>query len=645
MRGGAFVISLLRPWGRGMVRRWSQTVLVFLFLFLALSAVAQRGGGASNGLSGVGLTSAGSVQAEIFALDYEAAQAQNRREQQEQPSDGVSKLDFKAPAAARSEFQKGVKLLLRNDPAGSVQHLSKAVTIYPKFVAAHNSLGNAYMDLGEFDKAREHFEQATLLDDHLPNLFSNLCHADLALKNYPAAEQAIKVASSLSPLNLNLSSTVIYAEVLNHDYQDAIAAAHHIHEGKHEGAALVHFWAAEAWREQRNLPEMEDELKTFLREDPKSPHAEKARQLIAQIDNIRQHPQLVTVVQKQEPSPEMLAAQQEEQKQIADAERMCVGCSEADARESAATGTAATTVMASNSAPDPDRLQRTSTGFVLHKSVDEVALFFAATDHGKAVSDLAQQEVGILDERKPPAAVLDFRNESELPLRLGLLIDTSSSIKERFSFELGAAASFLQKVLVNKDDLAFVVGFSNSVLMVQDFTADQAHISHAIGELAPSGGTALWDAVTFAANKLASRPDPFPVAKILVIISDGNDNSSQATLKQAIQATESGEVIVYTVSTSEGTGDVSEPSVGDRALKALAEQSGGSPFAPGSVSALKHSLAELQQVIRGRYRISYKPGGFRADGHYRTVEVNVRRPGHKLRVYARKGYFATPDGF
>jgi VWFA-related protein len=624
-----------------MVVRWSQSVLVFLFL--AANAVAQRGG---NSFMGVGSTPADSVQAEIFQLDYEVAQAQKRREQQEQPSDGVSKLDLKAPSGARNEFQKGVKLLLRNDLNGSVQHLSQAVAIYPKFVAAHNSLGTAYMDLGEFAKAREHFEQATLLDDHLPNLFSNLCHAQLALKDYPAAEQAIRKASSLSPLSLELSTALIYVEVLNHNYQDAIAAAHQIHKGNHEGAAIVHFWAAAAWGQQKNLPEMEDELKTFLAEDPKSPQADKARQLIAQIDNIRLHPQFVTVVQQQqEPSAEMVAAQQEQQKQIAEAERMCVGCSEADSRESADTGTASTADMTADSVPDAERGHRSSTGFVLRKSVDEVALFFAATDHGKAVSDLTQQEVGILDEHQPPTAYLDFRNESELPLRLGLLIDTSASIKERFSFELGAAAGFLEKVLVNKDDLAFVVGFSNSVLMVQDFSADQGKISHAIGELAPAGGTALWEAVTFAANKLASREDPFPVAKILVIISDGNDNSSKATLKQAIQAAEGGEVIVYTVSTAEAIGEVSEPSVGDHALKVLAEQSGGSAFAPGSVSSLKHSLAELQQVIRGRYRISYKPAGLKLDGHYRAIDVNLRRSGRKLRVYARKGYFATDDKF
>lgn len=597
-------------------------------------------------LDGMGPASTYSpVQAEFFLMDVFRDQAQKRHEQQGQPMDNVSMLDLKAPSGAMGEFQKGVKLLLRKDANGAVQHLSKAVSIYPKFVSAHNSLGTAYMDLGDYGKAREHFERATLLDDHLPNPFSNLCHAELALKNYPAAVQAIKKASSLSPLNLDVSTTLIYAEVLNHNYEEAIATTRQIHEGKHEGAAVVHFWAAAAWREQKNLPEMAAELKTFLGEDPKSPHANKALQLIAQIDDARLHPHFITVVHQQGPSPEMLAAQQEEKKQIAEAERLCEGCSDADTHESVAPVVGPTTLMAANSVSDPERVHRTSTGFVLRKSVDEVGLYFAATDHGKAVDDLTAQEVGILDERQPPAALIDFRNESQLPLRLGLIVDCSASIKDRFSFELGAAAGFLQKVLVNKDDLSFVVGFSNAVLMVQDFTSDQDKISHAIGELAPAGGTALWDAVTFAANKLAARDEPYPVAKILVIISDGNDNSSKTTLKEAIQAAEKGEVIVYTVSTAEASAGVSEPSVGDHALKVLAEQSGGSAFAPGSVSSLKHSLAELQQVIRGRYRISYKPANLKLDGHYRTIDVNVRRPGHKLRVYARKGYFATDDKF
>lgn len=640
-----------------MVAGWLESALVLLFLiFLTAGATAQRGGGGgggggvgmgpvSNGMDGMG-PGIDEGSAELYMMDIRSAQAQKRHEQQEQPSEGVSILDLKAPSGAKREYEKGVSLLFKKDLDGSVQHLSKAVAIYPKFVSAHNSLGTAYMDLDQYDKARENFEQATLLDDHLPNSFSNLCHAELALKHYPAAEQAIKKAASLAPLNLDFATSLVYTEVLNHNYEEALATTHQLHQGKHDGAAKIHLWAAAAWREQKNLPEMEEELKTFLVEDPKGPQADKARQLIAQIDNVRLHPPKIIRIATQQESDEMVAARREEQKQIAEAERSCVGCSDAGAHQSdAAEPAAATTVIAANSAPEPERVQRTSTGFVLRKTVDEVALFFAATDHGKAVDDLTQQEVGILDERKPPAALLGFRNESQLPLRLGLLIDCSSSIKERFSFELGAAAGFLQRVLVNKDDLAFVVGFSNSVLMVQDFSADQGKVSHAIGELAPSGGTALWDAVTFAADKLAAREEPYPVAKMLVIISDGNDNSSRATLKQAIQAAEQGEVIVYTVSTAESKGGVSEPSVGDQALKVLAEQSGGSAFAPGSVSALKHSLAELQQVIRGRYWISYKPANLKLDGHYRTIDVNLRRPGHKLRVYARKGYFATDNKF
>jgi Ca-activated chloride channel family protein len=626
-----------------MAARCSRRSLPFLLL-LASGAVAQVG---LDNFGPISVTnSPGAVPyAHFYFMDLESSQANKRHKQQAQPSEGVSILDLRAPGSAKSEFAKGATLLLKKDLNGAVKHLSKALAIYPKFVTAHNFLGNAHMDLGMNDKARAEFQQATLLDDHVPYSFANLCYAELALKNYPAAEQAIKRATELSPLDLDFKVTQIYAEVLNHNYDDAIAKAHQVHQDKHDGAAMIHFLAAAAWREQKNLPEMEEELKTFVSEDPKSPSADKARQLIAQIDDARLHPHFITVVQQQGPSPEMVAAEQKEQKQIADAEQICVGCSDSDTHPSANAGPAATALIAANSAPKIERVHSSSTGFVLRKTVDEVSLFFAATDHGKAVSDLTEQEVGILDERRAPAALLDFRNESQLPLRLGLVIDTSESIQGRFSFELGAAAGFLQKVLVNKDDLAFVVGFSNSILMVQDFSADQGKISHAIGELAPAGGTALWDAVTFAANKLATREDPYPVAKILVIVSDGNDNSSNATLKQAIQAAEKGEVIVYTVSTAESSGGISEPSVGDRALKVLAVQSGGSAFAPGSVSALKHSLAELQEVIRARYRISYKPADLKLDGHYRTIDVTARRSGHKLRVYARKGYFATDNKF
>jgi VWFA-related protein len=276
-------------------------------------------------------------------------------------------------------------------------------------------------------------------------------------------------------------------------------------------------------------------------------------------------------------------------------------------------------------------------------TTEKVAVFFTATDHGKSVTNLTRDEVTLLDDQKPPAAVLGFHSEAGLPLRLGLLIDTSVSVTGRFSFEQTAATNFLRQVLVGKDDLAFVAGFSNSIALVQDFTRDLDQISHGIGQLAPVGGTSVWDAVSFAAGKLAETKEKQPVARILVVISDGDDNSSSTTLKQAIEAAERDEVIVYTVSTRNADPENDNDLTGNRAMRDLAELTGGSAFFPGSADHLNHSLAELQEVIRSRYLIAYKPVLFQHDGRYRTIAITARKSGRKLRVNSRKGYYTDPD--
>jgi VWFA-related protein len=226
-------------------------------------------------------------------------------------------------------------------------------------------------------------------------------------------------------------------------------------------------------------------------------------------------------------------------------------------------------------------------------------------------------------------------------LRLGLVVDTSDSVRDRISFEQAAATKFLQEVVGDKGDLAFVVGVNSSVFLVQDFTEDRTLSSRALNQLAPGGGTALWDAVAFAADKLATHPESQPVARILVVISDGEDNSSGLTLKQAIARAQHGEVAVYTVSTRDGVTEEPGAVVGDHALRTLSELTGGSAFMPGSARHLDGSLADLQQVIRGRYLISYKPASFQRDGRYRTIDIEAQKDGRKLKVFARKGYYAS----
>jgi VWFA-related protein len=572
----------------------------------------------------------------------------------ESPSTTVSKLDLKAPAAARREFEKGYLLLMRQDLQGAIEHLSKATSIYPSFVAAHNALGTAYLNQGQNQQAHDEFARAVALDDHLPNSYLNLGCSQLALKQYPDAETSLKKASSIAPLDLQLALASIYGQYANQDYSGAIETARQVHERKHEGAALVHYFASASWNAQNNLPEAQHEMETLLAEDPKSPSAKDFLQMLNQLKaeqvrraQAKQHPnQLFNFAYVAPPPPSgdeiaretQLAAQDmREQNQIAEAEAQpdapCMNCN--------AAAPASTVVPLSSNArlgqPDVDASRP-----IFRLAVDEVAVFFAATDHGQSVTNLTAADVQIRDDSRPPADILSFRNVSQLPLRLGLVIDTSNSVTSRFEFEQAAATKFLEAVVNDKNDLCFVVGVNNSVFLEQDFTADQTLTAHAINQLAPSGGTALWDAVAFAADKLTKRAEAQPVARILVVISDGEDNSSSATLKQAIETAQRGEVAIYTVSTREGGREEASALLGDRALKTLSDLTGGSAFMPGSVHRLNGSLADVQQVIRGRYLISYKPESFQLDGHYRTIEIKADKDGHKLKVYSRKGYYASP---
>lgn len=572
----------------------------------------------------------------------------------ESPGGSLSKLDLKAPGKARHEYDKGYQLLQRKDLQGAVEHLTAATSIYTSYVAAHNALGSAYLALGQNDKARAEFARAITLDDHLPTSYLNLGCAELALSHYPAAEEAIQKASNIAPLDLQLLTALAYGQYMNHDYAGAIDTAHRVHERQHDGAAMAHFFAAAAWAAQDKLPQAQQELLTMLREDPKSPAALQAVQIIEDLKrgNTPTHPPAtdaglkVSIVDVPAAAPtgpvelperiRKLLQEAKENTQIAEAEAAaeCSTCAATDSDS-------AESDLALRPASHP-RAIAGAADFTFRKSTDEVAIFFSATDHGRPVTNLTGRDVDLRDKGNPPAAVTGFRSESELPLRLGLVIDTSASIEGRFKFEQEAAANFMQKVVTGPDDLAFVVGFANSVLLVQDFTGDQKLISHGVGQLVSSGGTALWDAVAFAADKLARRPEAQPVARVLVVISDGEDNSSQVTLQQAISRAQHGEVAVYTVSTREALDQPSDSSqVGERALTAIAELTGGADFSPGSVRSLNGSLVELQQVIRSRYLISYKPALFKRDGQYRPIDIKAEKGGHKLRVYARKGYFAS----
>jgi len=591
-----------------------------------------------------------SIQSSAMDWNYFLIDSSNpNRTPLQSPSGSVSKLDLKAPAKAVREYGKGYQLLLRGDPQGAVQYLTSAVSIYPSFVAAHNTLGTTYLKLNQNEQARTEFSKAVALDDHLPNSYLNLGIAQLALKDYPAAEESFHKASSLAPLDAQMSLALAYGQFVNHNYPAVIATAHDVHSRQHKGAEVVHYFAAGAWVAQNNLAEAQHEMETLVQEDPKSASVGQFRQVLEQIKTEQSRRaeaklQLQTdlLLFNAAPQTQEQASRQaqqamqdvKERNQIAEAEAgpdaTCLSCGTLLAGEPAAEGSSGLKAGSGN-----------RVGLTLRASVDEVDVFFAATDHGKSVMDLTAADVAVRDDSKSPEKVLGFRNESQLPLRLGLVIDTSNSVADRFSFEQGAAAKFLETVVADSGDLGFVLGVNNSVLLAQDFTSDRTQLSRAVSQLAPGGGTALWDAVAFAADKLAAHTESQPTARVLVVISDGEDNSSSVSLKQAIATALRGEVVVYTVSTRELSDESSSSLLGDHALRTLSELTGGAAFVPGSLRHLNGGLADVQQVIRGRYLVTYKPASFQRDGRYRTIEVTAQKGGHQFKVFARKGYYAA----
>ena len=309
-----------------------------------------------------------------------------------------------------------------------------------------------------------------------------------------------------------------------------------------------------------------------------------------------------------------------------------------------ATGQAQSTYMAeasrlsasntASSVADVDEPQNSM--ITLHARVNEVNVLFIATDkHGKFVRDLNQNDFSILDDHKPPQAILNFRRETDLPLHMGLLVDVSGSVNGRFDFEQNAATSFLEHTLRARFDKAFIVGFNNKSQIAQDFTDNVQLLSAGVHRLRNGGGTALYDAVYRACKEkfLKDRPDR-PVRKAIVIVSDGEDNQSEFSKAQAIEMAQRAEVIIYAISTDD-SGLVMR---GDKVLEQLAEATGGRAFFPFKMKDITHSFAAIDDELRSQYVVSYKPANFDADGRYRSIEISSLKK--DLQVRARKGYFA-----
>jgi VWFA-related protein len=268
---------------------------------------------------------------------------------------------------------------------------------------------------------------------------------------------------------------------------------------------------------------------------------------------------------------------------------------------------------------------------------NEVNVVFTVTDkHGRRITDMKQGDFRVVDDNKPPEFVRSFHAETNLPLQVGLLIDASNSVRDRFKFEQESAIEFLNQTVHPHKDQAFVVGFDVTPEVTQDFTDDTEKLAHGVHELHPGGGTALFDALYFACrDKLLKAPKGETVRRAIILLSDGDDNQSHVTREEAIEMAQRAEAVVYTISTNvSGT-----KGPGDKVLDRIADATGGRPFHPFQIRDVANAFAEIQDELRSQYAVAYKPADLKADGHYRTIEI-VPNDAKNFRVRARRGWYA-----
>src|SRR5882724_5273397 len=265
--------------------------------------------------------------------------------------------------------------------------------------------------------------------------------------------------------------------------------------------------------------------------------------------------------------------------------------------------------------PPPDQ-QPQQSGQSLIVRVNLVDLLAKVLNRrNKLVPDLTEEDFKLTDDNVPQT-IKYFSRQSDIPLRIGLLLDTSNSIRDRLKFEQDAAVNFLYTVLRRGKDQAFAMTFDDEPQLIQGFTGDTGLLRDQVIKMRAGGGTAVYDAIYEACAKHLSNPprpagdQPDVVRRVMILISDGEDNLSDHTRSDAVE---------------------------------MAQRTGGRSFYPYHVDDLDQSFQDIGDELRNQYQITYNPSNFVPNGKYHRIKLQVPKfNGYQVR--ARRGYYARPNG-
>jgi Ca-activated chloride channel homolog len=307
--------------------------------------------------------------------------------------------------------------------------------------------------------------------------------------------------------------------------------------------------------------------------------------------------------------------------------------------------------------PGQEEIQKGPTIKIPVNLVD--VLFTVLNRRNKLISTLEQKDFKVLDDNVPQD-IRYFSKQTDLPLRIGMLLDTSNSIRDRLKFEQDAANNFLFSVLRRNKDEAFLMTFDDEPEILQAFTGDTGRLRDQILRTRAGGGTAVYDAIYEACVRELSHPprppgdQPDVVRRVMILISDGEDNLSTHTRAEAIEMAQRTSVVIYTISTSTQWVALDDPSKeksgnrkyhltdGDKILQDLADETGGRSFYPYHVDDLDQSFQDIGEELRNQYSLAYNPTNHQLDGRYHKIKIEI--PGEKgYQVRARRGYYARAN--
>jgi Ca-activated chloride channel homolog len=290
----------------------------------------------------------------------------------------------------------------------------------------------------------------------------------------------------------------------------------------------------------------------------------------------------------------------------------------------------------------PQRATETQDDKPVRLSAELVTVLASVSDpSGNPVNDLSREDFEIYEDNAQQDVAGLYREE-EKSLRLVFLFDTSASIRSRFDFEKRAAALFFKQVLHPGDEAA-IMSVSTDPKLEIGFTPDANTLVNKLEQLKAGGATALYDAMIEAARLLR----PTPGRHLIVVLSDGSDTTSSASLAQALTEIQKSDAVIYGVHSMGVAPSASvQDLAGEFVMKAMSEDTGGRAFFPPIYTDAKKEARDLDDIyrrlateIRAQYVLTYYSKGGVRDGRFRAIKVQVKRPG--LQVRARRGYYTA----